>query len=85
MMPSPCKSFSSNPCKDFLSEIDLSTILLKHSTGLEWIQEIKHIKSDGSIAVETKKRSSVLRTSSNDNYASRFVRPKIYYSDETVV
>ena len=37
------------------------------------------------LLLKQKKRSSVLRPSSNDNYASRFAGPKIYYSDETVV
>ena len=47
--------FFSISSKDFLSEIDLSIVRLKIVTGLEWIEGMKDVKSDGSLADETEK------------------------------
>ena len=51
----PSRSFFSNSSKDVLSEIDLSIIRPKNLTGLEWMEGIKDVKSDGSLGDETEK------------------------------
>ena len=73
MMFRPSKSFFSNSFKDFQSEIDPTIILPKNLTGLEWMEGMKDIKSDGSVGNETEKGGSIHRPSFDDNYASRFV------------
>ena len=55
MMFRPSKSFFSNSSKEFLSEIDPSIIQPKNLTGLEWMEGIKDVKSDGSLGDETEK------------------------------
>ena len=55
MMFRPPKSFFSTSSKDFLCEIDPLIILPKNVTGLEWMEGMKGVKSDGSVGDETKK------------------------------
>ena len=69
MMFRPPKSFFSTSSKDFLSEIDPLIILPKNVTGLEWMEGMKDVKSDGSVVDETEKGVVFI----DDNYASRFV------------
>ena len=49
------RSCFSNSSKDFLSEIDPSIIRPKNLTGLEWMEGMKDVKSDGSLGDETEK------------------------------
>ena len=72
MMFRSSRSFFSSSSKDFLSEIDPLVIRPKSLTGLEWMEGIKDVKSDGSLG----EKSSVHRPSFNDNYALIFVIPK---------
>ena len=51
----PSKSFFSNSSKDFLSKIDPSIIGPKNLTGLECMEGMKDVKSDGSVGNETEK------------------------------
>ena len=51
----PSKSFFSNTTKDFLLEIDPSVIQPKNLTGLEWMEGIKNVKSDGSLGDKREK------------------------------
>ena len=55
MMLRPSKCFFSNSSKDFLSEIDPSILLPKTLTGLEWMEGMKDVKSNGSFGDETEK------------------------------
>ena len=55
MMFRPSKSLFSNSSKDLLLEIDPLIIRPKNLTGLEWMEGIKDVKSDGSLGDETEK------------------------------
>ena len=52
----PTKNIFSNSSKNVLLEFDPLIILPKNLTGLEWIKEIKDVKSDGFVDKQTEKR-----------------------------
>ena len=54
MFRSP-KSYLFNSSKDFLSDIDVSIIQPKNLAGLEWMEGMKNVKSNGSLGHETDK------------------------------